>query len=265
MKENIVVYHYEQDVLNLTNPVMIVGLPGVGHVGKFVADHLVEVLESKKIVDIYSAHFPPQVMVEKDSTIKLVGNQIYVARAGHLDLLILVGDSQSSDTSGHYNLCELYINIAAKFGVRRIFTLGGYPTGMVNSEDYVIGAVNNPLMIDNLSQKGIEFKPSEPPGGIVGASGLILAFSQFCGIDAACLMGTTSGYIADPKSSKILLEKLSNILEIDVDSTALDEKIREMEKIVEKLKDSAVGEDGDYDEGSGPYEPSADDDLVYFG
>ncbi|WNY26657.1 proteasome assembly chaperone family protein [Methanolapillus ohkumae] len=264
MKENIVVYHYDQDALNLKDPVMIVGLPGVGHVGKFVADHLVEVLESKKIVDIYSAHFPPQVMVQKDSTIKLVGNQVYLARTEELDLLILVGDSQSSDSSGHYNLCELYINIASKFGVRRIYTLGGYPTGVVNSDDFVIGAVNNPLMIETLTQKGIEFRPSEPPGGIVGASGLILAFSQFCGIDAVCLMGTTSGYIADPKSSKILLQKLTGVLGIEVDVSSLDDKIKDMEKIVEKLKDSVTGEGGEYDEG---YEPSAseEEDLVYFG
>jgi proteasome assembly chaperone (PAC2) family protein len=32
---------------------MIVGFPGVGHVGKLVAEHLVEELESTKIIEIY--------------------------------------------------------------------------------------------------------------------------------------------------------------------------------------------------------------------
>lgn len=256
-----IIYHIDPAAEDLNNPVMIVGLPGVGHVGKFVADHLVEALDAQKIIEIYSAHFPPQVMVGEDSTVTLVGNRVYLAKTEKADLLILAGDSQSTDPAGHYSLCETYIGFASQFKVKRIFTLGGYPTGVVNAENYVIGAVNNIEMVEPLKEKGIKFSPSEPPGGIVGASGLILAFAKFRGIDAACLMGTTTGYIADPLSSKELLGKLCDILEIEVDSTALDEKIKDMEQIVEKIKDSVTGEEfGEY----GDRHP-ADEDLNYFG
>ncbi|MDV0445119.1 hypothetical protein MmiAt1_06760 [Methanimicrococcus sp. At1] len=256
-----IIYHMDQENLELTNPVMIVGLPGVGHVGKLVADHLIEALDAKKMIDIYSEHFPPQVMVKEDSTVELVGNRLYLAKTDKADLLILAGDSQSTDPAGHYSLCELYIGFASQFNVNRIFTLGGYPTGIVNEENYVIGAVNNVEMIDGLKEQGIQFNPSEPPGGIVGASGLILAFAKLRNIDAACLMGTTTGYIADPKSSKVLLGKLCGILDIEVNADALDEKIKNMDQIVEKLKDSVIGEDGEeYYES-----PASDEDLVYFG
>lgn len=261
MKEEII-YHIEQDNLKLNNPVMIVGLPGVGHVGKLAADHLVEALNAKKIVDIYSEHFPPQVMVKEDSTVELVGNRLYLAKTDKADLLILAGDSQSTDPAGHYTLCEIYIDFASEFKVNRIFTLGGYPTGIVNEDNYVIGAVNNIEMIDELKEKGIQFKPSEPPGGIVGASGLVLSLAKFRNIDAACLMGTTTGYIADPKSSKTLLGYLCDIIGIEVSTEALDEKIKDMDQIVEKIKDSVIGEDSEdyYDQ-----PPSQDEDLVYFG
>ncbi|MBZ3935261.1 proteasome assembly chaperone family protein [Methanimicrococcus blatticola] len=261
MKEEII-YHIDQDVIELNNPVMIVGLPGVGHVGKLVADHMVEALDAKKIVDIYSEHFPPQVMVKEDSTVELVGNRLYLAKTDKMDLLILAGDSQSTDPAGHYRLCEIYIDFASQFKVNRIFTLGGYPTGVINAEDYVIGAVNNIDMIDELKEKNIQFSPSEPPGGIVGASGLILSFAKFRNIDAACLMGTTTGYIADPKSSKVLLGRLCDILGIEVNADALDEKIKDMDQIVEKIKDSVVGEDGEeyYEQA-----PASEEDLVYFG
>jgi uncharacterized protein (TIGR00162 family) len=240
---------------------MIIGLPGVGHVGKFVADHLTEVLKSEKIADIYSVHFPPQVLVQEDSTIKLVGNHLFLANTEKRDILILVGDSQSTDPAGHYSLCEIYMNFASKFGVNCIYTLGGYPTGPAAIENYIIGAVNNVSMIPALKEKNIRFTPAEPPGGIVGASGLMLSFAKFHNIDAVCLMGTTAGYIADPKSSKNLLIKLCDILEMQVDFTALDEKVKNMEQIVEKIKDSVAGEDAE----NYPYEPLADDDLVYFG
>lgn len=256
-----IIYHIDPAVEELKDPVMIVGLPGVGHVGKFVADHLVEVLDAQKIIEIYSEHFPPQVMVGEDSTITLVGNRLYLAKTEKCDLLILAGDSQSTDPAGHYSLCEAYIEFASQFKVNRIFTLGGYPTGVVNAENYVIGAVNNIDMVKPLTEKGIKFNPSEPPGGIVGASGLILAFAKLRDIDAACLMGTTTGYIADPQSSKELLRKLCDILEIEVDVAALDEKIKDMEQIVEKIKDSVTGEEYE-DYGN---RQATEEDLNYFG
>jgi proteasome assembly chaperone (PAC2) family protein len=49
--------------VNLRDPILIEGLPGIGHVGKLVADHLVKELKAEKVVEIYSHHFPPQVMV----------------------------------------------------------------------------------------------------------------------------------------------------------------------------------------------------------
>ena len=258
MKEKII-YHIDQDAVELKDPIMIVGLPGVGHVGKLVVDHLVEELKAEKIADLYSEHFPPQVMVKADSTAELIGNHLYLVKTEKFDLLLLAGDSQSADPPGHYTLCEIYTNFAAHFKVKRIYTLGGYPTGVVNEEDYVIGAVNMPELTEELTEKGIKFSPSEPPGGIVGASGLILPFAKFLGIEAACLMGTTNGYIADPKSSKVLLKKLCGILDIEVDDSALDEKIKDMDQIVEKIKDAAEGQEG-YQE-----LPPSEEDLNYFG
>jgi len=63
--------------VTLKDPILVEGLPGVGHVGKLVADHMVEELKAEKIIEIYSPHFPPQVMVREDGTIKQVRNEIY--------------------------------------------------------------------------------------------------------------------------------------------------------------------------------------------
>ena len=260
MEENMIIYQKESDFSNLKDPIMIVGLPGVGHVGKFAADHLVEVLTPEKIADIYSVHFPPQVMVKENNTVDLVGNRLYLANTEKRDILILVGDSQSTDPAGHYSLCEIYADFAARFGVKMIYTLGGYPTGPAAADNFIIGAVNNVSLISALAEKNVQFNPAEPPGGIVGASGLMLSFAKFRSIDAVCLMGTTTGYIADPKSAKNLLIKLCEILEMQVDFTALDEKVKNMEQIVEKIKETVAGEEENY-----PYAPSSDDDLVYFG
>jgi len=67
--------------ISLNDPVFIEGLPGIGHVGKLVADHLVKELDTEKVVEIYSHHFPPQVMVEEDGTVRMPKNEIYAYKS----------------------------------------------------------------------------------------------------------------------------------------------------------------------------------------
>ncbi len=223
--------------LELKNPILVVGLPGVGFVGKLVAEHLVDELGAEKIIEVYSPHFPPQVLVNTDCTVRPVSNVIYHGKAKENDVLFLVGDHQSTTSQGHYELCSLYLDIAEEFGVRRIYTLGGYPTGKLTCEETVLGVANDIKVIEEIKKYGVEFRESEPSGGIVGASGLLVAFSRMRGIDAACLMGMTPGYLMDPKSAQSLLKVLCKIFEIEVNTESLEKKAEEMESILEKLKE----------------------------
>ncbi|RLI73767.1 proteasome assembly chaperone family protein [Archaeoglobales archaeon] len=229
----------QPDEIGLNNPVFIEGLPGIGHVGKLVADHLVNELETTKVIEIYSHYFPPQVMVEEDGMIKMPNNEVYAFKSNgnKPDLLILVGDFQSISNEGHFELVNAYIEIAKKFNVSRIFTLGGYGIGRLIEEPYVIGAANNPELIEELKSYGVKFERGEPGGGIIGASGLLLGVSKLEGINAACLMGVTSGYMVDPKSAKAVLEVLTKMLKIDVGVEALDKRAKEMEKLIAQIKE----------------------------
>ncbi len=240
----------------LKEPIFIEGLPGVGHVGKLVAEHLVEELGAKKIMEIYSPHFPPQVIVEDDGTIRLVRNEVYAYKSkGKNDLLMLVGDHQSTSNEGHYELCNVFLDIAEEFKVKRIYALGGYGVGQLVDTDTVLGAANSKNLVKELKEYGVEFRANEPGGGIVGASGLLLGLGALRGIDAACLMGVTSGYLVDPKSAQAVLKVLSKILEIEIDMQALADRASEMEKIVAKLREM--------EEGKTPV--TSDEDLRYIG
>lgn len=222
----------------LKNPVLIEGLPGVGHVGKLVAEHMIEELGAKKIMDIYSPHFPPQVIVGSDGTVRLVGNELYAYKSkGKHDLLILIGDHQSATNEGHYELSDIFLDIAEEFKVERIYALGGYGVGQLVETDVVLGASNSKRLVKELKGYDVEFRENEPGGGIVGASGLLLGLSQLRNIEAACLMGVTSGYLVDPKSAQTVLKVLCKLLEIEVDMQALEERAIEMEKIVAKLRE----------------------------
>lgn len=232
MKETMVITTND---VTLENPTMIEGLPGVGHVGKLVAEHMVEESGADKIIEIYSPHFPPQVLVMDDGTARLARNEIYVDQKHNL--LILVGDYQSTTNEGHYELTRIYLDIAKKYGVKRIYTLGGYGIGKLIDKPRVLGAANKLELVDEMKKYGVEFKEDEPGGGVIGASGLLLGMGALEDIEAVCLMGETSGYLVDPKSAQAVLGVLSKTLGIDIDMSALEERAIEMEKIVAKLRE----------------------------
>ncbi len=256
MKETLV--HRIKEV-TLKDPILVEGLPGVGHVGKLVADHIVEELKAEKIIEIYSPHFPPQVMVKEDGTIKQVRNEIYARQGenGEPDLLILIGDYQSATNEGHYELTSIFLDIAESFNVKRIYALGGYGTGQFVEKSTVMGAATRPELVEEMKLQGVLFHENEPGGGIIGVSGLLLGLGALRGIDAICLMGVTSGYLVDPKAASEVLRVLSHILGLEVGMHALEERAKEMEKIIGKLQEM--------ERAQAPFEAGGDEDLRYIG
>ncbi len=237
----------------LTNPIFIEGLPGVGNVGKLAAEHLLGELEAKKFADIYSKHFPPQVVVDDGGIIRLVGNQLhYVKRKGGQDLVILVGDFQGLTPEGQYELSDFIMNTILDMNVKRIYTLGGYGVGRMIATPRVIGAATGDTLVKDMKKLGVVFPKGEPGAGIVGASGLLLGLGKLHGLECICLMGETSGYFVDPKSAQAVLEVLQKALDVELDFGSLEERAKHIDQIASKLKD--VEEEAERKE-----------DLGYFG
>lgn len=223
--------------MKLHKPVMIEGLPGVGNVGKLVAEHMIHELKAEKLLELYSWHFPPQVLVNSDGTVHLCTNELYGWHSEKQDLLILTGDQQSVTNEGHYLIAETILNIASQYEVARIYTLGGYGIGQLVERQLVLGAANQLELVEEMKQHGVEFREEEPGGSIVGASGLLLGLGGLRGIPGVCLLGLTSGYLVDPKSAQAVLAVLCSALGLELNMQALRDRAEEMEKVVERLKE----------------------------
>lgn len=228
---------HEFKEVKLHKPVMIEGLPGVGNVGKLVAEHLIHELNAEKILELFSWHFPPQVLVNNDGTVRLSKNELYACKTKEQDLLILTGDQQSVTNEGHYLIAETILDIAEQYKVSRIYTLGGYGIGQLVEKPTVLGATNEVELVDEMKKHGVEFREEEPGGSIVGASGLLLGLGKMRDIPAVCLLGLTSGYLVDPKSAQAVLTVLCRALNIELDMQAMKDRAEEMEKVVERLKE----------------------------
>jgi uncharacterized protein (TIGR00162 family) len=223
----------------LRDPVLIEGLPGVGHVGKLAAEHLVEELDSELVRQVYADEFPPQVTVNDEGVADLTCAELHaVTTAGDgPDLVVLTGDHQAATNDGHYRLTTAFLDAAESLGVETAYALGGVPTGELVEEYTVLGAISAADQKATLEDAGVEFRPDEPEGGIVGVSGLILGLGKRRGLDAACLMGETSGYLVDPKSAQAVLEVLETVLGFEVDFSSLEDRAEEMEEVVGKIQE----------------------------
>ncbi len=234
----------------LKDPILIEGLPGVGNVGKLAAEHLLDNIEAVKFADIYSKHFPPQVVLDEDCVINMVNNEVYYAKnvGGGKDLIILVGDYQGLTPEGQYELSNHVIQMCLELGVKTLFTLGGYGIGKIIDTPRVLGAVTSADMKEGLEQHGVVFSSGEPGSGIVGASGLLLGLSKIYGMEAACLMGETSGYFVDPKGAEAVLRVLNSIIGLDMDMTELETKAEQVDQITSKIKDMESSQEPNRDD-----------------
>jgi uncharacterized protein (TIGR00162 family) len=223
---------------DLQAPVLIEGLPGVGHVGKLVAEHMIRELGAEKVAEIESIYFPPQAIIDEEGTVRLANNEIYYHDGGDRRFLFLVGDYQATSGEGHYLLADAYLNVATECGVSRVYTLGGYGVGRLVEEPRVLGAVNRPDLKFEAESAGAIVSRDEPGGGIIGAAGLLLGMGLSRGVEGICLMGETSGYLVDPKSAASLLRVLNTLLNLSIDPSLLEQRAEEMEHMLQKLVDT---------------------------
>ncbi len=241
--EPIIVKYIEKPELN--EPVLIEGLPGVGNVGKIAAEYLKDKLGAKLMVRLYSKYLPPQVLMKGDGTLYLVRNELWYYKndAGN-DLIILVGDYQGMDAAGQYELSYKVLEIAKEFGVKRIMTLGGYSTGKLADEPRVFGAATNLEIVDEMKQYGVFFSDTEPAGGIVGAAGLLLGLGmELFDMEGVCLMGETSGYFSDPRSSYFVLKIVTEYFNLSIDMEELEYQSNEISELTTHLKEEEKEEE----------------------
>jgi len=224
----------------MKNPVFICGLPGVGNVGRIAAGYLAEEIGAKKCAELFSSHFMPFVLLHQSSAVHVLKNEFWYWKAkkpGQRDLLILIGDSQSVDPEGHYEIVEAILDYLEKVGAKDIFTLAGLNIGEPIKKPRIIGAVSEPELIKKYEKFGIDFEAGSKVGTIVGAAGLLLGLGRVRGMKGVCLLGETIGFpiIPDHKSAEAILQTLTKILNVSVDTSKLEKKIKEMDEFIKKV------------------------------
>ncbi len=219
---------------DIKNPIMVEGLPGIGHVGRIAARHLVKELKARKFGAMYSDSFPPQVLIKKSGIIVPMKNEFYFWKAeekDQRDIIFVVGNTQSSTPDGQYALTKNILNLAKEYGVDMIYTLGGLGVGRIVEKPKVFGAVTHKELIPELEKLNVIVK-RDSIGQIIGISGLLLGMGRLANLKGICIMGETSGYYLDPNSSKAVLNVLMELINVTVDMESLTKSARDTKRRV---------------------------------
>ncbi|MDP3066765.1 MAG: proteasome assembly chaperone family protein [Methanobacteriaceae archaeon] len=246
--------------VDLNEPIFVEALPGIGHVGKLVAEHLIHELEAEKLAELYSPSFPPQVFVDENGIIEPMKNEFYYLKSAgddKRDYIFLVGNTQGLSPEGQYEICGSIIDFVKKHGVKQMYTLGGLGTGQPVEKPKVYGAATNLKLAEDLKEYEVTLRSAD--GGIIGASGLLLGLGISKGIEGACLMGETPGYFIDADASKAVLNVLLQILKLEVDVAKLEERAEETRKMISKAQQM------EREIAEGMHLPSGEEDLRYIG
>jgi len=231
MRETIII---EKEKVELKDPILIEGLPGLGMVGKIATDYLLRQVKAKEFAELYSPHFAYYVLVTDNGSVRLLRFEFYYWKNedGGNDLIFLTGDSQAQTIEGQYEVASSILDFAKKKNVKLIITIGGYREE-VKGEPQVLASATNTDLLNKALEAGAKNSPSGNP--IVGTAGLLLGLAKLKNLDAICLLVETPGYLPDPKAAKSILTVFMKMLNLKVDLTGLDKEIYKSEQIEEKI------------------------------
>ncbi|OFV67117.1 MAG: hypothetical protein SCAL_001742 [Candidatus Syntrophoarchaeum caldarius] len=229
-----ITYRVEKPVMD--EPIFIEGLSGIGNVGLIAASHLVRDAGMKKLADVYSPYFinpgtPIPGIMYTDGVAELPKDEIYYDL--ERNLIIILGFYQGSTPNSYYRLADSILDLCDDFGVRRIFTLGGYGTGQYLENPAVHGVATSKDLVDLLKAHGVRIDEGQK-GPITGISGLLIGLGKERGFDGICLLGETFGEYPDPKAAKAVLEALCSIINIEVDMSELDKEVELLEREIHR-------------------------------
>lgn len=229
--------------IELENPVMVAGWPGMGSVALGMVDYLRRKLKAVKFAEIKIDPMSVLDSVEVRNGVsrlpKPPSSVFYYSK--NPDIIIFEGEVQLAGLEG-LRMLNKVLDVAVELKVKRIYTGAAFPMPIGykdNSEVY--GVVNKDYLRDIVVKSGIKLMEG---GHISGLNGLLLGFAARKDIEALCLLATMPQYaisLPNPKASSAIIEFLCKLLGIHIDLNELNDYTKDMEErmalIEDKVKD----------------------------
>ncbi len=245
----------------LSNPVLVACWPGIGNIGIMAVDLLRRMLGAEELGEIepWDFFYPKKVLIRDGELqdLEFPENKFYFKKTGKRDLLFFIGEEQPSDSGASYaegtkayKMANLVLDVAQKFGCRRIYTSGAAVAPIHHTTLSRVWVVpNSESLLEEIKDYEntvlmSEVEGRDGQGNITGLNGLLLGVAKKRGLEAICVMGEIPIYVHGfpipyPKGSKAVLEVLTAALGVVIPMDEIDGLIRqsdtEIESVYEKL------------------------------
>jgi len=244
----------------LNNPVMLCGWAGIGNVGITAIETLAGAFGAREFAEIepYEFFYPRKVTIEKGilEDLEFPTSRFYYHQHAGQDLIFFIGTEQPASGSDRhiagqraYRIADAVLDVAEKFGCRRVYTAGAAVTQIHHTTHPRVWAVpNDEALIDEIhgyenTVLMSEIEGAAAGGFISGLNGLLLGVAAKRGIEAVCLMGEMPYYLQGapwpyPKASIAVIETLAAILNLRIDLSGLEHLSNKIEENIEGLMQS---------------------------
>ncbi len=231
----------------LNSPNMIAAWPGIGNVSMLVATYLERKLDFKPLGVIEASHFfDPIGVVVRDNVVEAPqfpqsNFSYWKNKGGGSDIILFIGEDQPAAKG--YELANCVLDMGLRFQVKRIYTCAAALTRMHHTEQpKVWGVATNQQLTEELKEHDLVQRGNLQ---IAGLNGLLLGVAKERGIDGICLLGEVPVYtrrIQNPMAALAIIEVLTKILDIKIDTLELAQLASETKEKMKQLAAEAMGE-----------------------
>lgn len=206
----------------LNKPIMIAALPDMGNVAGIGMDFLVKKLKAKLFAEIY-AFWPPAVSYEQ-GLIKYDQSSYKFHYLQKENIVLFSGEFNPSDPRRLYELCYEVVDMAKKLKASTLYSIGAALRQPSPAEPKLFAATTTSKYLNLLKKKKLELLNTQ--GQITGFNGLVLGIAKEKQLDGICILGEIDNpNVIQPKSAKLILEKLLQVLELGpLDMKELEEE-----------------------------------------
>ncbi len=196
---------------DMNNPILIGGLPGIGDIGRIVAQLFIDSSESSLFAEMYSPAFPDYVFVNRDGTCHPPKYEFYAAKMGRRDFIVLTGDAlpQLNDIPALHEICGKILDFILELGCKFIVTVDGVPAPHARGEIYV-ASTSRDLTLNMVSKGALIYS-----GNIIGVPGLLLGIAKYRSLKGICLLSPTSGQTVDREAAIRIYSFLMDSLDLE--------------------------------------------------
>jgi len=228
---------YEEPKLN--NPCLVTAWPGVGNVALIAATYLKDKLNADELGEIEPAgFFDMGGTFIKDNIVEPPtfpeGRFYYWDSGGEgNDIIFFIAEAQPA--TGSYEYAGIVLDVAQKFGVKRVYSLAAALTEYHPDQPRVLGAASSPELLEELKQVDVVMAGDF---FIAGLNGLLLGVAAEREMEGICLLGETVKYaakMANPRGAQSILRVLTTLLGVEIDMAELDEFAENAEKQIREL------------------------------